>query len=394
MTNRMKVLISGAGIAGPCLAFWLERYGFEPTLVERAPAPRIGGYVIDFWGAAFDVAERMGLVSRIMEEGYRVRELRQVNRHGKRVSGFRVSVFDRMTRGRYTSLPRSGLASALLGALPSRVETIFGDSIQRLEDTGSEVRVHLERGDERSFDLVVGADGLHSQVRRLVFGDEARFERYLGMKVAAAEVDGYPSRDELVFITHREVGGQVGRFAMRNNRTLFLFIFRDPDPEVPNEVPAQKAAIRRIFSAWGWECAQILDALDGAATLYLDRVSQIHMENWSKGRTVLVGDAAFCPSFLAGQGSALAMIAAYILAGELKQATGSHEIAFARYSERLRTFVAGKQNAALGFASFFAPRSGFGLFLGDQVMKLMALPFVSELAAGAGIRDRIELPAY
>src|SRR5581483_10379614 len=165
----LKILISGAGIAGPCLAFWLERHGFEPTLVERSPAPRTGGYIIDFWGAGFDIAERMGLIPRVLEAGYQIREVRYVNRDGRRVSGFRVKALDRMTHGRFTSLPRSALAAILLQALPPRVERIFGDSVREIEDRGGEVRVGFERGPERTFDLAIGADGLHSQVRRLVF---------------------------------------------------------------------------------------------------------------------------------------------------------------------------------------------------------------------------------
>ncbi len=390
----MKILISGAGIAGPCLAYWLRRHGFQPTIVERAPRLRTGGYVIDFWGAGFDVAERMGLASQILDAGYKVRELRQVDRSGKRVSGFSVSVFDRITKGRFTSLPRSELAAAIYRALGDRVETIFDDSIVGLEDTGREVRVRFHRTPARDFDLVIGADGLHSQVRRLAFGDEDRFERFLGMKVAAFAVDGYRARDELVYLIHREIGQQVARFTMRDDRTLFLFVFADPDPAIPADVDGQKAILRQKFAGSGWECPQILDALERADGLYMDRVSQIHLDRWALGRIALVGDAAFCISLLGGQGSALAMVASFILAGELKRANGGHEAAFARYQERLRTFIAGKQKAAVKLASFFAPRSRFGIFLGDQVMKLMAIPYVTELAVGREIRDRIELPEY
>jgi 2-polyprenyl-6-methoxyphenol hydroxylase-like FAD-dependent oxidoreductase len=153
----MKILISGAGIAGPCLAYWLQRYGFEPTIVERAPRLRTGGYIIDFWGAGLDVADRMGLVPQILEKGYKVRELRLVDRDGKRASGFDVRVLDRITKGRYTSLPRSDLAAVIYRALDDRVETVFDDSVTGIEDTGREVRGHFERMPPRVFDLVVGA---------------------------------------------------------------------------------------------------------------------------------------------------------------------------------------------------------------------------------------------
>lgn len=390
----MKVLISGAGIAGPCLAYWLRHHGFEPTLVERAPRLRTGGYIVDFWGAGFDVADRMGLVKSILEKGYQVREVRQVDRNGKRVSGFAVSVFDRMTAGRFTSVPRSELAASIFHALGDRVETLFDDSISAIEDLGGEVRVRFERSPARAFDIIIGADGLHSQVRRLIYGDEARFEKYLGMKVAAFAVPGYRPRDELVYVIHSELGQQVGRFAMRDDCTMFLFVFADPNPEIPADLPGQKALLRERFSGSGWECPTILAKLDDTDALYIDRVSQIQMDRWTQGRVALVGDAAFCVSLLGGQGSALAMVAAYILAGELKRAHGNHEVAFAQYQERLGAFIAGKQKAAVRFAPFFAPRSRFGMFFRNQVMKLMAIPFVSELAVGREIRDRVDLPEY
>jgi len=390
----MRVLISGAGIAGPCLAFWLAKHGFEPTLVERAPALRAGGYVIDFWGAGFDVAERMGLLPEILSRGYKVRELRLVDRQGVPVGGFPVDAFGRLTAGRYISLPRSELAAALHGALPRAVETIFGDSIVSLEDVGGEVRVSFERAPSRAFDLVIGADGLHSKVRELAFGAEATFERYLGLKVAAFVADAYPHRDELVYVIHREVGRQVGRFAMKDDRTLFLFVWADESPALPEDLGPQKALLRKTFGSSGWECATILEALESEDALYMDRVSQIRLPAWTRGRIALVGDAAAAVSFLAGQGSALAMVEAYVLAGEIKRANGDHQAAFAKYQERLRPLIAAKQEVAPRLASFFAPRSRLGLFLQDQATKLMRIPSVASLTIGRELRDRIHLPSY
>jgi len=390
----MKILISGAGIAGPCLSYWLERHGFEPTIVERAPRLRTGGYIVDFWGAGFDVADRMGLVPRILEKGYRLEELRQVDRSGKRVSGFKLDVFDRLTGGQFTSVPRGELAASIYQALGGRIETIFDDSVTALEELGGRVRVRFERTPPRDFDLVIGADGLHSQVRRLVFGESTDFERYLGLKVAAFAVAGYRPRDELVYVVHAELGHQIGRFAMRGDRTMFLFVFADPSPEIPDDLAGQRDLLRRTFSGSGWEVPQILDALEGADGLYLDRVSQVQMNGWSRGRVALVGDAAFCVSLLAGQGSALAMVAAYVLAGELKRSGGDHGAAFAAYQDRLATFIARKQKAAVKLAPFFAPRSRMGIFARNQVMKLMRIPLVASLAVGRELRDRIDLPDY
>jgi 2-polyprenyl-6-methoxyphenol hydroxylase-like FAD-dependent oxidoreductase len=181
----MRVLISGAGIAGPTLAYWLLRYGSKPTIIEAAPRLRTGGYIIDFWGAGYDIAERMGLLPEITRKGYMVREVRVVGPSGRRVAGFPADAFARMTHGRFVSLSRGDLAASIFGAIERDVETIFGDSLERIEQTASGVRVTFESGETREFDLVVGADGLHSRVRKMVWVEPGKFERYLGYKVAA-----------------------------------------------------------------------------------------------------------------------------------------------------------------------------------------------------------------
>jgi 2-polyprenyl-6-methoxyphenol hydroxylase-like FAD-dependent oxidoreductase len=394
----MKVLISGAGIAGPTLAFWLAHYGFEPTLIETAPRFRTGGYMIDFWGAGFDIAQRMGLSDEISSRGYRIRELRVVDSSGKKVAGFPVEAFSRITRGRFTSLPRTELALAIFNRIERRVETIFGDSVDRIDQTDRGVQVSFHGGGVRQFDLVIGADGLHSHVRELVFGEESRFESYLGLKAAAFQAQGYTPRDDLVYLLHTEVGQQVGRVTMRGDRTLFLFTFKDDDPGVPVDVGAQKALVRKRFGSTGWECPRIIEALDAADDFYLDRVSQIRMNSrqglWTQGRVTLVGDAASCVSLLAGQGTALAMVAAYILAGELHRAGGDYATAFRRYQDLFAPFVFSKQKAALRFAGTFAPKSKWALFLRNQIFNLLAIPWIADFAVGRDLADRITLPEY
>ena len=201
-----NVLIVGAGIAGPTLAYWLQRAGYEPTLVERAPELRRGGYLIDFWGAGFDVADQMGIVSDVTRRGYHLTEVRQVDDEGRRITAFDPELFVRGTSGRYVSIARSELAAIIYDALGGRVESIFGDGVRALDDDGSRVRVTFDSGTTRDFDLVIGADGLHSQVRRLAFGPEERFEKYLGITVAAFDLEGYRPRDELVAVMYTSVG--------------------------------------------------------------------------------------------------------------------------------------------------------------------------------------------
>ncbi|HVP50205.1 MAG TPA: FAD-binding domain [Candidatus Bathyarchaeia archaeon] len=396
----MRVLISGAGIAGPTLAFWLKQYGIEPTIIEVAPKLRTGGYIIDFWGTGYKIAGRMGLLSQINDVGYRVREVHVVDRSGKRISGFPVDVFWRATGGLFTSLRRGDLAAVIFGAIDGRVETIFGETLSAIEQDQQAVRVKFERSGEREFDLVVGADGLHSRVRQLVFGEESRFEHYLGIKVAAFEVQGYRPRDELVYVMYTEVGQQVTRFTMRDDRTLFLFTFADPSPEGPemHSLAAQKALLHRRYGQSGWELPQILDALDATDELYFDRVSQIRMDPqqglWTRGRVTLVGDAASCASLLAGEGSGLAITAAYILAGELKRSGGDYTTAFARYQQAFAPFVSGKQEGAAKMGGNFAPKSKSALWLRNLVMNFMNLPWVADFAFGRQLTENIELPNY
>ena len=390
-----SVLISGIGIAGPALAFWLARHGLVPTLVERAPALRRGGYVIDFWGAGYDIAEQMGVLPDILRAGYRVQEVRIVDGHGRRRGGFDAEVFREVALGRYTTVARRELGAVLFRAVESRVESLFGDSITALEQQPDGVLVRFAHAPARRFDLVVGADGLHSTVRRLVFGPEARFERYLGQIVAAFEVTGYPHRDPDVYVAYAAPGRQIARFTLRDDRVLFLCVFAEDRADVVDrgDHAGQREYVRRQLSGLGWECAEIAAALARSDELYFDPVSQIWMDRWTTGRIALVGDAAYAPSLLAGQGSALALIGAYVLAGELGRADRIED-AFARYEALLQPFMRHKQKAAEGFAGSFAPKTRLGIFVRNQVTKLFNARHLAKLAFSRSLVDRIQLPHY
>jgi 2-polyprenyl-6-methoxyphenol hydroxylase-like FAD-dependent oxidoreductase len=388
------VLISGAGIAGPTLAFWLKAAGFEPTLIERAPVLRSEGNVIDFWGLGYDIAERMGLLPEINRNGYHVREMRIVDDAGRRLAGFGTKVFTELTGGRYITLQRSDLSRLLFAQVEGRIENIFGDEIVAIEEQADRVRITLKHSGERCFDLLIGADGLHSAVRRLVFGSQTQFERHLGYVVAAFEAYGYHPREEDVYLIYGQPGRMVGRFTLRDDRTLFLFVFIAEGASVPATLDAQKAILRRVYGQCGWECAEILTELDRTDELYFDRVSQIRMPNWSRGRITLVGDAAFCVSLLAGQGSALSMISAYVLAGELAAAQGQYEEAFARYDALLRSYIARKQRGTESFAGAFAPKTRVGMHFRNMIVRTFAIPGFAKLAVGKDIADALHLPDY
>jgi 2-polyprenyl-6-methoxyphenol hydroxylase-like FAD-dependent oxidoreductase len=383
------------GIAGPTLAYWLTVHGFKTTLIEISPHLRTAGYVIDFWERGFDVAEKMGILPVIKREGYYIKQLRLVNSRGKRVGGLNADVFRSATNGRYVSIPRGELARIIYETVADGCETVFGDTIAKIEQDERAVNVSFERTGRRRFDMVLGADGLHSVVRKLVFGKQELFEKYLGYRVAAFTVKGYRPRDEDVYVSYSLPGRQVARFAMRNDQTMFLFVFAD-DKGRYDEQPGidHKDILRAEFGEAGWECPQILEAMESCGEVYFDRVSQVRMSTWSLGRVSLVGDAAFCPSLLAGQGSALAMFGAYILPGELSREADQPQKAFQRYEQQLRPFIAGKQEAAVKFAGSFAPKTRLGIFLRNEITKAFKLPFVAQLAMGPSLMDRIDLPDY
>jgi 2-polyprenyl-6-methoxyphenol hydroxylase-like FAD-dependent oxidoreductase len=394
--SAKTVLISGLGIGGPTLAYWLKAAGFEPTLIEHAPKLRTGGYVIDFWGLGYEIAVRMGLSDEIHRAGYHIREMRIVNPKGKRISGFGTNVFRELTGGRYVTIGRSDLSRLLFETIEGNAEVIFGDEIVGLQQEAGSVEVTFRRGSRRQFDLVVGADGLHSIVRRLVFGPQDLFEKHLGYIVAAFEAGGYRPRDEDVYVTYSQPGRMLGRVALNEDRTLFLFVFAtDNDAQCEIADPAaQKAMLRRMFDDGKWETSRILAELECAKDVYFDRVSQIKMPTWSQGRIALVGDAAFCVSLMAGQGAALAMTAAYVMAGELGKSGQQYQTALKNYEQILRTFIESKQEGAARFASAFAPKTRWGLFLRNQIVKASGIPGVARLSFGRDIIDTLRLPDY
>jgi 2-polyprenyl-6-methoxyphenol hydroxylase-like FAD-dependent oxidoreductase len=390
------VLVSGAGVAGCCLAWWLDRYGYAVTLVEQAPEPRTGGYVIDFWGLGYDVAEKMGVLDELRRHDLKVQEFRIVNRVGRRISGFNQGAVQKLIKGRGMSLPRSALASALYEAVKDRVDVRFGNSVTSLEETPRGVDVTFREGEAQTFELVIGADGLHSAVRRLCFGEERRFERFLGYYVAAFTAQGYRFRDPGTYVTYGEPGRQIWRITLDEETTVFMLVFAESDPDAApvHDAARQKQVLTGLYAGGGWETDEMLHALQASTDLYFDRVSQIVMPRWTKGRVALIGDACACPSLLAGEGSAMAMAEAYTLAGELDVAQGNHASAFEMYEQRLRPYVERKQKGARGFAASFVPRSAYGLWLRNASINVANRFGLIRLLFGAQMSSGIELQNY
>jgi 2-polyprenyl-6-methoxyphenol hydroxylase-like FAD-dependent oxidoreductase len=288
---------------------------------------------------------------------------------------------------------RGDLAHAIFAAIADDVETIFGDSVTGLEENDGGVTVRFGHGPPRRFDLVVGAGGLHSVVRKLVFGPELWFERYLGYYTAAFTAPHYPHRDEGVYVSYSVPGRQIARYALRDGRSAFFLILAADRTltYLRHNVDAQKETLWSAFGGLGWETAEIMAAMEPADDLYFDTVSQAHVPHWSRGRVVLLGDAAYCPSLLAGQGSAFAMAGAYVLARELARAEGDHEAAFASYEQRFKPFMDAKQDAAQRFGGWFAPRTRRGLRLRNVVTRAMNSPRLGEWLVARSLGDRFDL---
>lgn len=393
--SDMRIAISGVGVAGPTLAYWLLKGGHQPTLIESAPALRTGGYMIDFWGVGFAVADRMGLVPALRQAGYDIQEARYLDARGRTRARISAEVMNRELGDQFTSLPRGDLAAILFRSLEDRAETIFGATIVALQPSNCTVDVTLSNGMKREFDLVIGADGLHSKVRTLAFGSQDQFEVDLGYFVAAFEAPGYEPRDELTYVSYGLPARQIWRFAMRDGRTTFLFVF-DANRlgwQAPTTLAARKRALEQVFAAAGPEWPRIADYLARASDIYFDRVCQISMSRWQRGRYALVGDAAACVSLVAGEGTGLAMAEAYVLASELAKDPDTGR-ALASYEARLRPFIDGKQKAARSFAKAFAPRTAYGVWLRNAAIGLMTLPGLRNLLLRDMLRDDFELPEF
>lgn len=391
----MRIIINGAGIAGTALAYWLGKLGHEVLLVERAPRLRTGGFVVNLWGVGYDALERMGLLQELLERQHYSSELRMVDSNGRTRGGYPSSVLLKLANNRMATLARSDIAASIYAALDSSVETLFGDSISTIDDDGTRVKVGFEHSSAREADLVIGADGLHSQVRQIIFGPDARFEYPMGCHVASFEVADYPHRNGDVYVAYTAPGRYVARFPMRDGRMLFFVLLRDEHlgGHVPADQVERKAALVHALSDIGWESASVLSALRQTDDLYFDSISQIRMDTWTNGRVALIGDAAACPSLIAGEGAGFALAEAYVLAGELHR-HGDIATAMAHYEARLKTVVARKQKHAESLAASFVPRTEIGIRMRDYATLLMRLPVFPSLLMGRYFHDELVLPKY
>ncbi|GAA3726717.1 FAD-dependent monooxygenase [Salinactinospora qingdaonensis] len=364
----MKAVICGAGIAGLSLAWWLEREGWEVTIAEHAPGLHGAGYMIDFYGSGYDAAERMGLLPAVTAAAYRVSGVVYRSPDGTATSTLDYGAFRRMNRDRVASLLRGDLEQLVFEALGEGVDIRFGTSVASVTTSASEVEVGLTDGSVERADVLVGADGIHSRVRELTFGPQQRFLRPLGYHTAAyiATDPKLWQRVGEAFQMVEAPGLQAGCYRVSENRVAAFFAHR-----ARAGMPADpRAELRRRYGGLGWVIPRLLEHCpEGPPELYYDLMAQIEMPTWSQNRVVLLGDACYAVSLLAGQGASMAMGGAYVLADELGRA-GDVPSALAAYETRLRPAIAKKQRAGRRTAEWFVPATSGRLLMRRTLLRL------------------------
>jgi 2-polyprenyl-6-methoxyphenol hydroxylase-like FAD-dependent oxidoreductase len=348
----MRILISGAGIAGLTVAYWLRSYGFTPTVVERAPSLLAGGYKIDVRGTALEVLRRMRIHDAVVAASTDMQGASLVDREAKVISQMSGDAFGHRV-GEDVEIVRGALCQILKDNI-SDAEFIFGDSIRAISPRSDGVKVEFTKNSPREFDLVIGTDGLHSNVRRIAFGEEARFIRDLGLYLCVYTVPNYLNLDR-VEIQYSELGRIAALWSARGDANAKA-CFAAPSIHIDlRDRAQQQQVLTNVYKDIGWEVPRLLEMMPDAADYYFDVAAQTHMRHWSQGRVVLAGDAGYCASPTSAQGTSLALIGAYVLAGELAAASGDYQAAFDRYEREMRPFV--MLNQALGLKSVNLMRS-------------------------------------
>ncbi len=373
----MKVLISGAGIAGLSLALRLHQLGIIPIVVERAPALRAIGYMLGLSDPGYDAAERLGIVDDLRAAQYLPERLVYIGADGRRLLVLQGRALDTLIGERQLNLMRGDIERILYERIKDRADIHFGASIAAFEQGDSGTTATLDNGDVIDADLLVGADGLHSRVRALAFGPEQEFVQFLGARVAAFILDRslLPDvrADETYSLT--EVGRAAGVAAVRGDRMMAFFMYLTERERSDQPVEAE---LRRAFAGCDWRVPELLDHVGKAESIYFDEVALVKSPRWSKARVVLLGDAAYAVSLIAGKGATLAMAGAVILA-EALAASPDIETALARYEFRVRPWAESAQKTARRNIVLFTPRTRLQLFLREQMLRLASSPLFARM---------------
>jgi len=393
--KKQSILVTGASVAGPTLAYWLARQGMAVTVVERAPEFRDGGQTIDVRGAGKVVAQRMGLESAIRARSTHEDGIRFVDEQDRTRAEIGIGAFDGNGPVAELEILRGELARLLIEHGRSTVEYRFGDSIAALEDLPHGVKVRFAQGSEEMFDLVIAAEGVGSPTRKLVFGDEVR-RRSFKLYTAYFTIPRAPGDARQMRWFNAPGGLSVCVRPDNLGTSRALLSFQEAANGYEKLPPArQKTLLKEKFAGLKWETPRILAALDDAPDLSLDQISQVKMARWSKGRIALVGDAAYCASPISGMGTSLGMCGAYVLAGELGR-HDDHAQAFAAYESIMRPYVDQAQDVPLFAPRLASPHSRAGIALGHALLRMSNVPIVKSLLARflTPKADALALPDY
>jgi len=385
----MRVLICGAGIAGLTLAWCLEKKGHHPVVVERAPELRDEGYMLDFFGSGYDASAKMGLLPDLAHIHYPIARLKFVDERGhERLSLPYPMLRKRLFQDRHFNFMRGDLEGVLFHKIAGSTEVRFGTTIDAFESNGPGLHVRLSDGSTHEVDLLVGADGVHSKVRRLAFGEEPQFARFVGCYTAAFIIPRHPQAFGVMdsFVTLTVPGRQVAVYPIRGGALAVLFVHRSARHRDVFSREGVLDELRDAYGHMGWLVRELLEEAARVPNIYFDAVTQIAMPSWSRDRVVLVGDACQCVSLLAGQGASMAVASAYILAEEIEAAGGRYlGTALARYEHRLKPSIERKQTAGRNMADWFVPADGLHLALRDLALRVSIWPGASTI-----IRHRME----
>lgn len=356
--KNKRVLISGASVAGPTLAFWLHQYGFTVTIVEQSPVMRTGGYKIDARGKCVDVLKAMGLYEQVLIYNVNTKTAIFVDDKGNTISEMPATELG-MREQDDVELLKGDLSNILYEATRDTCEYIFGNSIQSINQLENEIEIDFVEGSPRRFDLLIGADGIHSNVRSLVFGNEQHFLYDLGhYYYGIYSVKNYLClANKEVFYTKNDKQINLSSTNIKDDVKV-IHLFHDPDFEFNyRDIEQQKKILIKHYQNEKWETPTLLSVMEHAADFYFDAAQQVRMPSWSKGRVGLIGDAAYSPALTSGQGSSIAIVGAYVLAGELFAANGNYKTAFASYEQQMRPYVALNQALGKKVMHFILPKT-------------------------------------
>ena len=355
---RLNVLVSGASFAGLATAFWMNRLGYRVTVVEVGKGLKTGGSPVDIKEGTVDIMKRMGLLERIQASSLKAKAVDFLDVEGVRIARMPAQSGGAQGTNPEYEIERDALLHMMFEEVKSDVEFIFDDSIARLEETADQVAVTFKSGRQRSFSLLFGCDGNHSSVRRMCFGEESAYSHFLQNYFSITIVDKLLIEEDTAQIYN--VPGKVVMLNAYNNKTDIIFCFYS-EKEVPysyRDQEEQRGIILQQFGGEGWRTRELLEELSRCRDLYFDKMCQIRMPSWTKGRVALVGDAGYCASPAAGMGGSLAIVGATALVDAFQKHPGSFEAAFREYNDSLRPFVEDVQAQAVNFGlEMFVPRS-------------------------------------